>query len=126
MTVSHATRASGSLARIASRIASEISSATLSGWPSVTDSDVNRLGAMTGPPLNLPRRQGQATVWARPQAPGSYLWDAQILADGRLGSAQLQVVNARAAHESRTFLGQQRHRRVPCRLHHHVEVLPLH
>src|SRR5690348_2378112 len=38
---SHATRASGSLARIASRMASEIWSASLSGWPSVTDSDVN-------------------------------------------------------------------------------------
>src|SRR5688572_4485526 len=40
--VSHATRALGSLARIASRIASEIWSATLSGWPIETDSLVNR------------------------------------------------------------------------------------
>src|SRR5215467_9091 len=39
--VSAATRASGSSVRIASRIASEIASATLSGCPSVTDSDVN-------------------------------------------------------------------------------------
>src|SRR3989442_6414319 len=38
--VSNATRAAGSLARIASRTASEIWSAILSGWPSVTDSDV--------------------------------------------------------------------------------------
>src|SRR5688572_14323516 len=36
--VSQATRALGSLARMASRIASEIWSATLSGWPIETDS----------------------------------------------------------------------------------------
>src|SRR5205814_3175069 len=40
--VSHATRLTGSCARIASRIESEIWSAILSGCPSVTDSDVNR------------------------------------------------------------------------------------
>src|SRR6266480_1572060 len=39
--VSHATRAAGSLAMIASSTASEIWSAILSGCPSVTDSDVN-------------------------------------------------------------------------------------
>jgi hypothetical protein len=38
--VSHATRAIGSFVRMASRTASEIWSQTLSGWPSVTDSDV--------------------------------------------------------------------------------------
>ena len=38
--VSHATRAAGSLAMMASSTASEIWSAILSGWPSVTDSDV--------------------------------------------------------------------------------------
>src|SRR5688572_15434818 len=40
--VSHATRPVGSSAITASRTPSEIWSATLSGWPSVTDSDVNR------------------------------------------------------------------------------------
>src|SRR3954447_21992614 len=40
--VSHATREPGSSARHASRTPSEIWSATLSGWPSVTDSEVNR------------------------------------------------------------------------------------
>jgi hypothetical protein len=40
--VSTATRDSGSSASAASTIASEIWSATLSGWPSVTDSEVNR------------------------------------------------------------------------------------
>src|ERR671932_2403344 len=39
--VSHATRPIGSSARMASRMASETWSAILSGWPSVTDSDVN-------------------------------------------------------------------------------------
>src|SRR3954469_21792877 len=43
--VSHATRADVSSRMIASRIASEIWSHILSGWPSVTDSDVNRYWA---------------------------------------------------------------------------------
>src|ERR1700688_3929220 len=41
--VSQATRLEGSSARQASRMASEIWSAILSGWPSVTDSEVNRI-----------------------------------------------------------------------------------
>src|SRR5262245_56739170 len=41
----------GSCARIASRTPSEIWSAILSGWPSVTDSDVNRWRPMR--PMNL-------------------------------------------------------------------------
>src|SRR5436189_1210666 len=40
--VSQATRLSGSSASTASRTPSEIWSAILSGWPSVTDSEVNR------------------------------------------------------------------------------------
>src|SRR6476659_3919651 len=40
--VSHATRAFGSSRMIASRMASDTWSHILSGWPSVTDSDVNR------------------------------------------------------------------------------------
>ena len=46
--VSQATRALASSARMASSTASEIWSATLSGWPSVTDSDVNRWRSRTG------------------------------------------------------------------------------
>src|SRR6266576_2576307 len=42
ISVSHATRPSGSSDRTASRTESEIWSATLSGCPSVTDSEVNR------------------------------------------------------------------------------------
>ena len=51
--VSHATRPMGSAVRTASRIASETWSAILSGWPSVTDSDVKRYarGGMMGTEL---------------------------------------------------------------------------
>jgi hypothetical protein len=42
-TTSHATRAAGSSARCASSTASETWSHSLSGWPSVTDSDVTIL-----------------------------------------------------------------------------------
>ena len=45
--VSTATRDAGSAASAASTIASETWSATLSGWPSVTDSDVNRKPSVT-------------------------------------------------------------------------------
>src|SRR5205807_1460063 len=45
--VSQATRAVGSSTRIASRTASEMASATLSGCPSVTDSDVKRWRSYT-------------------------------------------------------------------------------
>src|SRR5713226_1080809 len=41
--VSQATRLEASSARQASRMASEIWSAILSGWPSVTDSEVNKI-----------------------------------------------------------------------------------
>src|SRR5215471_16559100 len=46
--VSQATRLTGSSARQASRIASEIWSAILSGWPSVTDSEVNKKRFLDG------------------------------------------------------------------------------
>src|SRR4026209_140649 len=45
--VSQATRPAGSRDRMASSTASEIRSATLSGWPSVTDSEVKRWGWFT-------------------------------------------------------------------------------
>src|ERR1700722_19838044 len=41
--ISQATRLKGSSVRQASRMASEIWSAILSGWPSVTDSEVNKI-----------------------------------------------------------------------------------
>src|SRR5258707_15138281 len=48
ISVSQATRPRLSSFRMASRTASEIWSATLSGWPSETDSDVNRKLDMLG------------------------------------------------------------------------------
>src|SRR5258708_36181622 len=45
--VSQATRLEESSARQASRMASEIWSAILSGWPSVTDSEVNKIRFFT-------------------------------------------------------------------------------
>ena len=59
--VSHATRACGSCRTKASRMASLIWSHILSGWPSVTDSDVNRYcGASTMLVMKL-LRLGRAT-----------------------------------------------------------------
>src|SRR5438094_10662077 len=57
ISVSHAQRASGSSASTASRTVSETWSAILSGWPSVTDSDVNRKSrlAMARKATELPR-----------------------------------------------------------------------
>src|SRR5262245_56865927 len=52
--VSQATRLVGAAARQGSRMASEIWSATLSGWPMETDSEVNRYrSALTGLVLSL-------------------------------------------------------------------------
>src|SRR3979411_1954098 len=53
--VSAATRERGSWARIASSTASEIWSATLSGWPSDTDSDVNRKSLIACAPEKRPQ-----------------------------------------------------------------------
>src|SRR6476619_4495227 len=49
--VSQATLPMGSSVRMASRIASETWSAILSGWPSVTDSEVNRYDLLIVPYL---------------------------------------------------------------------------
>src|SRR5258705_5249064 len=61
--VSQATRAFGSSRMIAPRMASETWSHILSGWPSVTDSEVNRYWAastmlMSAKPSTAPRRTG--------------------------------------------------------------------
>src|SRR5260370_27625807 len=119
MTVSQATRASGSLARIASRMASEIWSATLSGWPSVTDSDVNRLVAMNGSSFESPAPArpglrvgpspsarfiplGRRKYNPSPMGEGSGEGRERHVAAlhrGFLPFAELQVVGARIAHE---------------------------
>src|SRR5207302_3173400 len=116
---SHATRASGSLARIESRIASEIWSASLSGWPSVTDSDVNRLG--NGTVLLRITRAGKelATWWATPQTPGFYSRDACIL-------SQIEVVDPRVPEQLRSTLGQQSGCSRPGRLHDRLQVVLAH
>src|SRR3954469_11276257 len=59
MRVSTATRLLGSCDSRASRIESLIASAILSGWPSVTDSDVNRRRD-TSAPYGLGSRQSLA------------------------------------------------------------------
>src|SRR6187402_439830 len=65
--VSAATRDLGSWARMASRTPSEIWSETLSGWPSDTDSDVNRNSLfIIGNPLGISARFYHA---ARPRRP---------------------------------------------------------
>src|SRR4051794_9102264 len=70
--VSQATRPIGSSVRTASRIESEIWSAILSGWPSVTDSDVKRKLRSAIRPGRLPDGDRTAdaqdgTVDRRPQ-----------------------------------------------------------
>src|SRR3954447_21054987 len=57
--VSAATRERGSWARIASSTASEIWSATLSGWPSDTDSDVKRYSLIVFTVSGLDRKRPQ-------------------------------------------------------------------
>src|SRR3954468_18950318 len=77
--VSAATRERGSWARIASSTASEIWSATLSGCPSDTDSEVNRNSLMRPCPLGRP--QGYQTLASIPH----------------LGPAAERAIAARAA-----------------------------
>ena len=67
VTVSQATRPAGSWAMMASRTASEIWSQTLSGCPSVTDSDVKIRFAMLIHPFSL--MQGKT----RKSTPGGVL-----------------------------------------------------
>src|SRR5688572_24191463 len=64
--VSAATRERGSWARIASSTASEIWSATLSGWPSETDSEVKRKSLIACAP-SYGRPQGYQNLATVPQ-----------------------------------------------------------
>src|SRR5436853_520828 len=81
ISVSQATRPSGSLARTASSTESEIWSAILSGWPSVTDSEVKEKER-----LGMARRlasQGELR-----SSPGSLLgWFTAHQARGEVGDA---------------------------------------
>ena len=79
--VSHATRLIGSCSINASKIASDIASHTLSGCPSVTDSEVNNLFSMFHPPVlsiycTLPlAHKGQAHF----NYPAPHLWGLDTL-----------------------------------------------
>src|SRR5207253_1957906 len=67
ISVSQATRPAGSSVRTASRTESEIWSATLSGCPSVTDSDVNdQLAAAAVAPARVPARHHQVAHACEP------------------------------------------------------------
>src|SRR6185312_15318830 len=72
--VSQATRAYGSCSRQASRMASETWSAILSGWPSVTDSEVNRNLSEADKGDSLEEVRIRLTVWWRNPAGNVALW----------------------------------------------------
>src|SRR3954468_19298032 len=78
--VSHATRPFGSAARTASRTPSEIWSAILSGWPSVTDSDVNRYSLSLRWLKGLGEHSASILASKRAQAPGSEPKDESLAA----------------------------------------------
>src|SRR4051794_9358429 len=103
--VSAATRERGSWARIASSTASEIWSATLSGCPSDTDSDVNRKSLIACAP-SCGRPQGYQNL-VFPQRPPTSRWEvtaARVACDGnrlRLGDLwDIAHLPAQAARES--------------------------
>src|SRR5262249_11027035 len=106
ISVSQATRPSGSSARTASSTESEIWSAILSGWPSVTDSDVkeNERVVMAGRLAHAPSLLGRFT----PHQARGELGDALAGEHGAdpFGDRQL---NAEAARQ----VAQDRRRRQP-------------
>ena len=83
--VSHATRALGSRRRTASSMASEIWSATLSGWPSVTDSDVNRNSR--GPAVGIRRIVVETSALGSWQTPADRPMRRARLPDADLSSS---------------------------------------
>src|ERR1700751_80176 len=72
--VSQATREYGSAARNASRTVSLIRSATLSGWPSETDSEVNRNSPVSRMNLSCPWEGDYDGSAARAEMPGVRVW----------------------------------------------------
>src|SRR6266566_1574382 len=83
--VSAATREVLSWARIASSTASEIWSATLSGCPSDTDSDVNRK-SLIARRLLIGRPQGYQTLVSIPQRPSAPDREITLAAAARVGN----------------------------------------
>src|ERR687888_2668560 len=74
--VSHATRPYGSSRITASRTPSEIWSAILSGWPSVTDSDVNRY-SLSGMSLSFSGGARRERLAASPDCPTTTFGEVQ-------------------------------------------------
>ena len=79
--VSQATRAFGSSRMIASRMASEIWSHILSGWPSVTDSDVKRYWAASTMLIGAKPSTGRECHRLPPQAPGPDGLEVEVALD---------------------------------------------
>ena len=104
--VSQATRPSGSSVRTASRTESEIWSATLSGCPSVTDSEVKEK-ERTAIPEPYPARHdagsGYSSVGRAPHQPGRELGQRPALEHGAdaLGDRQLDAEPVREARRAR-------------------------
>src|SRR3954467_1484455 len=98
--VSHATRALVSTARMESRMASEIWSHILSGWPSVTDSEVKRYSGASRMLMGLRWVEGPRSVSAqaldlhrrdsvvRRREPEHAREEAQLRAIGRLAGVR--------------------------------------
>src|SRR6185503_16114700 len=104
ISVSQATRAFGSSARIASRSESEIWSAILSGCPSVTDSDVNenvratgRKATCAGPQIGSPRVRPDRESRRRSRRRSA-----------RASGSDWLLGRRRAAHELLNEIGQRR------------------
>src|SRR6478735_9924026 len=89
--VSTATRPTGSSVRIASRMLSEIWSQILSGWPSVTDSDVNRRSSVIDPPGSDGPGRGGGVQTSMPTA-GDIRPPAVARGHASLSVAQAQLV----------------------------------
>src|SRR5437667_1834853 len=98
--VSQATRAFLSLARMASRTPSEIWSATLSGWPMVTDSLVNRcvLRRNSGDTAGSYSGKNVMEKPVRPRDDGADR--ADNVAEAR-GNLKLQVPSSKQAEKSK-------------------------
>src|ERR1044071_2029178 len=107
MSVSHATRPSRSCASTASRMVSEIWSAILSGWPSVTDSDENRYS----------RLAMKAGTLADAEEAGNVERGAALL---RAGDDRLQCLQVRprlGVHRRTLERDEERHRGLQIRVH---------
>src|SRR3954469_5506314 len=118
--VSHATRPYGSSRSTASRTPSEIWSAILSGWPSVTDSDVNRYSLSdswlmgSGGRLRsgrLLRRATEAAPGGAPRAGAGYVRRLRVAARSACAPGASAVVLAARRPAPRAALVEVDHER---------------